>query len=540
MSKPSSDRFSPLAPGSKIELEGLSLVLGPAADLPITGFVREGRAADGRAFRVLELPGAELPGPLGQALAVPGVAAAAARLSQDDRQLVALRPAPGPTLEWVLRRGESLGLHGLALVETLCRLFQAIHDSKLVFRSLAPSMFSVAPDGAISLEEPEALRSPSEPPSRAALPFNAPEAVAGSDGGERADQYGLGALCFSLLSGRMPMERGDFPLPRIFRPLLPHGTATALYRALSPRPGDRYESCRAFFADLKERTTPKGASPTGWSVAAATEIGRLKSQSMPVNQDASYIGLDSGSRRGILLVADGVSTADVGSGDLASSLVREAVRSAWEGPVGDILRTHKGPLPQEWAKTALEAILEDANARIYAYLKQPIFVGSLGPGTHPPGSTAVLAILDADRLTVANIGDSRLYLLREGALEAMTVDQDLRTELLKAGRDPRSAADSGTLGALTQSVGSFFFDSEGNVINRPLRAEVQPLFLRAGDRLLFCSDGVPDCLGEGADEVMARELGTGHEAGPIAQRLCQLADEALGADNITALVLLAL
>ncbi len=230
----------------------------------------------------------------------------------------------------------------------------------------------------------------------------------------------------------------------------------------------------------------------------------------------------------------------MGSGDLASSMVREAVRQSWEGPVGEILRSHKGPLPQEWAKTALEAMLEDANARIYAFLKQPIFVGSLGPGTHPPGSTAVLCILDGDRLTVANVGDSRFYLLRDGQLEQMTVDQDLKTELLKAGRDPMSSADPGALGALTHSVGSFFFDSEGNIITRPLSPDIQVMHLRAGDRILICSDGVPDCLGDDdAMEVMARELASANPSAAIAQRLCKLADEALGADNITALVMLA-
>ena len=533
-----SDRFSPLPVGTSVELEALTLALGPASDLPFPGYAREGKAPDGRTFRVLELPG-EPPASLEASLAVRGVAAVAARMMDGGRTLLARRPAPGPTLEWVLRRGEALSVHALTLLDSLAALFQAAHEAKLCFRSVAPAMFCVGPGGALSLEEPEALRAPSEAPSRAATAFQAPEAIAGAEVGERADQYGLGALGYALLTGRIPTERGDFPLPRIFHRQLPHGATTAITKALSLRPADRYESCRAFAADLKGRTCPKGASPANVLAGAATELGRLKGQAMPVNQDAFYFGLDAPSRRGILLVADGVSTADVGSGDLASGMVREAVRSAWEGPVGEILRTHKGPLPQEWAKTALEAILEDANARIYAYLKQPIFVGSLGPATHPPGSTAVLTILDGDRLTVANIGDSRLYLLRDGALEQMTVDQDLKTELLKAGRDPRAASDPAALGALTQSVGSFFFDSEGNVITRPLQAEVQPLHLRVGDRLLLCSDGVPDCLGEGAEEVMARELAAGDEAEPIARRLCKLADEALGADNITALVVLA-
>jgi protein phosphatase len=522
-----------------IELEGTALLLGPATELPFPGFWREGKAPDGRVFRVLELPGRDLPPFLEPALAVRSVAQVSASKKDDERTLLALRPVPGPRLDWVLRRAEALPFDSLVLIEALATLFQSVHDAKLCFRRVAPSMFSVAPDGTLFLEEPDALRQPSEPPLRAPTPFCAPEVTASGDGGERADQFALGALSHGLITGRAPTERGDFPLPRIFHPKLPHGVTSAIQRAMSQRPADRHESCRAFFADLKSRALPHGESPTTFSIAVSTEIGRLKCQAMPVNQDASYIGLDPATRRGILLVADGVSTADVGSGDLASSMVREAVRSAWEGPVGDILRSHKGPLPQEWAKTALEAILEDANARIYAYLKQPIFVGSLGPSTHPPGSTAVLAILDADRLALANIGDSRLYLLRDGALEQMTVDQDLRTELLKAGRDPRAAADPGALGALTQSVGSFFFDSEGSIITRSLEADVQALYLRTGDRLLLCSDGVPDCLGDGADELMARELGSGSEAEPIAKRLCKLADDALGADNITALVVLA-
>lgn len=539
MTKPT-DRFSPLSTGTKVDLDKLALVLGSPTDLFVSGFAHDGKAEDGRVFRVLDLPGKELPAPLAKALAIEGVASAAATKVGDGRVLVALRPAPGPSLEWVLRRGEGLTLHALALVESLARLVQSVHDAGLCFRFVNPGIFAVGPGDVVTLEDPDALRAPGEAPARAATAFHAPEVVAGADGGPRADLFSLGALAYALVTGRVPAERGDFPHPRIFRPQLPHGVSSALDRAMAPRPADRPESARAFAADLKDRSAPHGASPTGLSVGAATELGRLKGQAMPVNQDALFVGMDAPSRRGMLLVADGVSTADVGSGDLASSLVREAVKNAWEGPVGDILRSHKGALPQEWAKTALEAILEDANARIYAFLKQPIFVGSLGPGTHPPGSTAILGIVDGDRLTLANIGDSRVYLLRGGALEQLSVDQDLKTELLRSGRDPRAAADPSALGALTQSVGSFFFDSEGNIITRPLQPDVQVVHLRSGDRMLWCSDGVPDCLGESADEVMARELAAGAEAEPIARRLCRLADEALGADNITALVLLAL
>lgn len=531
--------FRALEAGSRIQIDTLELTLGPARGLETRGWFREGRGDSGAVHRVLELRADAVPPALLRAFEIPGVAAPCAQQESEGRALFVLRKAPGPSLDWLLRRPEGLALWDLSLVESLAALFQRLHDAGLFFGHVAPAMFSVAADGSVQLEEPDRLRLPGETSDRELNIFSAPEVAGGSNGGPRSDLFALGTLAYGLFTGRLPARRSDFPLPRVYRRSLPHGVATALGRAAAPSAHARYESCRAFAEDLRARTVPKGASPQGVSVGAATEIGRLKRQAMPVNQDAWYFGLDAASRRGILLVADGVSTADVGSGDLASGMVGDAVRDSWEGAVGEILRTHKGPLPDEWAKAALEAMLEDANARIYAFLKQPIFVGSLGPSTHPPGSTAVLCILDSDKLTVANLGDSRLYLLRDGALEQMTVDQDLRTELLQSGRDPRALPDQGALGALTQSVGSFFFDPEGAIISRKLEPDFSEIYLRAGDRLLLCSDGVPDCLGDNAEEIIARELGLGDEPSEIAARLCRLADEALGADNITALVLLA-
>jgi serine/threonine-protein kinase len=384
-------------------------------DLATTGYVHEGRSEDGRVFRVLELPGQEPPEVLTKALGLSCVAQGAATKRDDARVLVALRPAPGPTLEWILRRQEALSLHALSLSRALCELFQAVHDARLCFRAIAPSMFAVGPDGTICLEEPEMLRLASEPPARASTPFAAPEVAAGAEGGERADQYGLGALVYCLLTGRLPADRGDFPLARIFRPQLPHGAVTALGRAMAPRPADRYESCRAFGAELAGRTMPRGASPTVLSVAAATELGRLKGQAMPVNQDAFYVGMDAASRRGLLLVADGVSTADVGSGDLASawsatrSRAPGRARSARSCAPTRARCRRSGPRPR-WrpsSRTPTRASTPSSSSPS----------SSARSARDPPaGSTAVLGVLDGDRLTLANIGDSRLYLLRDGAL----------------------------------------------------------------------------------------------------------------------------
>lgn len=535
---PSTPKYSPLPAGKPTRFGNLELTLGPAIELAGGGVWRIGTAKEGAFHRVLEFPAPEVPASLAQAAKIPGVASVVAELKDDQRTAFALRPAPGPTLDWVLRRAEALPLLDLSLIGSLADLFQAVHETGLTFGAVSAAMFSMDGAGRVLLEDPEALRAPGQPAPTAGS-LTAPEVAAGAPADARSDQYSMAALAYALLVGRPTRERSDFPPPRIWRPALPHGAVTALSRATSQDPAERYPSCRAFLEDLKARCAPAGQSPRNLEMGAATAIGRLKSQQMPVNQDAFFIGYDEKARRGLVLVADGVSTADVGSGDLASGLLRDAVKNAWEGPVGDILRSHKGSLPEDWPKTALDAILEDANARIFAFLKQPIFVGSLGPSTHPPGSTAVLCVLDADKMTVANVGDSRLYLLRKGALEQMSVDQDLRTEVLRAGRDPRAAGDPSVLGALTHSVGNFLFDNQGGINLRPIQPDIFTLWLRAGDRLLVCSDGVPDCLGDGYEATVTRELAADSGAEAIAQKLCELADEALGADNITALILLA-
>jgi serine/threonine protein phosphatase PrpC len=122
----------------------------------------------------------------------------------------------------------------------------------------------------------------------------------------------------------------------------------------------------------------------------------------------------------------------------------------------------------------------------------------------------------------------------------LSVDQDLRTDVLRAGRDPEALGDPNALGALTHSVGRVVFDSEGEMTPRPVKPDYVILFLRPHDRILLCSDGVPDCLAERAEEAMSQALAASINAGGVALRLAREADEALGGDNITAMVIDAL
>ncbi len=558
---PATSPGAALPVGTQLTIDGNDspLTLGAPTTIDGLGWQRVGSFPDGTTREVIEIaphgaheatgngqgsdksaPGVELPDWFERALALKAVPRPLARMSSDGHHFVVLAPPPCPTLDRLLRRRENLSFYALTWIRALTDFFGDVHEAGLAFRRVTPESFSLTPEGALVFHRPDLLRqatAPNAPPQP--NPFAAPEVAERVNSCALADQFALALLVYAILAQGIPAQADQLPALRTFIPNLPHGVESAILRALSEDPQRRFESCRAFGRALFTGGLTLAAPASRYQMAAATEIGRLKRQSMPVNQDAWFIGFDASTRRGLLLIADGISTADVGSGDLASAKVFEAVRDAWEGPVGEILRTHGGTLTENWHKTVLEAVLDDANTRIYAFLKQPIFVGMLDPMTHSPGSTAILGLLDGDQLTVATVGDSCLYLLRNGVLELVSVEQNLYTRLVQERRDPRDVADRDSLGALTHSVGNFFFDNDGGISLRRLDPRLMTLNLCAGDRLLICTDGVPDCLGSDASQIIARELAHGDDAQKIATSLCQLADDALGADNITALVLLA-
>lgn len=136
------------------------------------------------------------------------------------------------------------------------------------------------------------------------------------------------------------------------------------------------------------------------------------------------------------------------------------------------------------------------------------------------GSTAVAVAMDGRDAVLAHVGDSRIYRLREGVLERLTVDHSLLEQLRAMGAREEP---EGIGHVITKAIG-FSEDTAPD-----LRVErVEP-----GDVLLLCSDGLSDPLD---DEELRQHLmrRSAHEA---ADALVSAAYEAGGSDNITALVL---
>jgi serine/threonine protein phosphatase PrpC len=160
-------------------------------------------------------------------------------------------------------------------------------------------------------------------------------------------------------------------------------------------------------------------------------------------------------------------------------------------------------------------------------------------------ATLVSAFVVNGEATVANLGDSRGYLIREGTIERITIDHDRATDALRMGLGFRQSAEIRMGAALTRVVGRVLVDESGSCQPDPFDPEIFRVRLLPGDRLLICSDGVPDfAAGAGAsqgeaEKVMLACLLEHDDPARAAFELVVLANRAGGYDNISCVVIAA-
>jgi PPM family protein phosphatase len=146
------------------------------------------------------------------------------------------------------------------------------------------------------------------------------------------------------------------------------------------------------------------------------------------------------------------------------------------------------------------------------------------PDLQGMGSTLVALIVTDNRVTLVNVGDSRCYLFRQGALTQLSIDDSWAASLMESGLDPDTIRAHPMRNMLTQALGS------DQVLDIHIREET----LEPGDLLLLCSDGLYGVIGEGDMRVALSSLDGHMEA--QADRLIELANLAGGPDNITVVI----
>ncbi len=173
---------------------------------------------------------------------------------------------------------------------------------------------------------------------------------------------------------------------------------------------------------------------------------------------------------------------------------------------------------RDQAGDAVRKALAEANEAI-------VNAGKTQPEGRRMGTTAVLALRQADRMYVAGLGDSRAYLIRACKVEQLTVDHSVAQALVASGAlTPEEARHSPYQHVLHKFLGCAGL-GEG--------AEVRPLTPQAGDRLLLASDGLTNHITE---DDLCRGPGQYPNPQDWVEHLVRLALERGSRDNVTCVV----
>lgn len=238
----------------------------------------------------------------------------------------------------------------------------------------------------------------------------------------------------------------------------------------------------------------------------------IRDTSLEVESYASHVG---GRQGWLLAVADGIggrAGGDIASSAALSSLIHYVTYTMpWLVQMDDDAR--------EGLTSEVEHMLEHCQARIERMARRRGLDDSL------PGTTLTLAYIIWPLLHVMHVGDSRCYLMRDGKIEPLTHDHTVAQRLVeRAVMSPEELESSPFRNVLDNAIAGGM---------QPPRIEVQSRQLEIGDQLLLCTDGLSDEL-EAA--VIQQVLTTESSASSSCKRLIELAREAGGHDNITAVV----
>ena len=236
---------------------------------------------------------------------------------------------------------------------------------------------------------------------------------------------------------------------------------------------------------------------------AATDVGRRRRN----NQDAHLV--DEHER--LFAVADGMG--GYAGGEVASQTAIDALHRTF---------------PTRPNADGLEQAVIDANRAV-------IEKASSDPDLRQMGTTLSAAALvtsdnapeaegEGDVFAIAHVGDSRIYLLRDGELSQLTDDHTVSEEMKRTGQ-------------LTDAEA--LIDTRRHILTRVLgprddeSPDMQTIVPYTGDRLVLCSDGL---YNEVEDSGIAKVLRTIVDPNDAAQRLVDLANQAGGGDNITVVI----
>lgn len=243
-------------------------------------------------------------------------------------------------------------------------------------------------------------------------------------------------------------------------------------------------------ADRSYKSTPRTRKGALTSFGSRTDIGCLRDH----NEDSLVVTPP------LFAVADGMG--GHAAGEVASEIaVRVLSELAPEHPDGE----------------ALGRAIEEANRAVIQAARE-------GRGRQGMGTTMTAAMLEGERLVIAQVGDSRAYLLHQGKLQQLTRDHSLMADMIEAGQlTPEEARTHPQRSVITRALGS----------DAHLHPDIYEINVETGDRLLICSDGLSGMIFDNQIENTLRRV---QDPQRCASQLVNEAIAAGGHDNVTVIV----
>lgn len=240
-----------------------------------------------------------------------------------------------------------------------------------------------------------------------------------------------------------------------------------------------------------------------------THVGRQRQH----NEDSYLVENDAG----LFLVADGMG--GHAAGEIASRIAVDSISEF-------IIHTKEddGTWPhaydEHYSRTTnrLMAALRLANTRVLEAMRKDARLRGMG-------TTVVACLADANKMSIAHVGDSRVYLIRDNQLSRVTNDHSWVFEQVQAGMLTEAEAEKHPLrNVITRALG-------GALQVTPDAAEIE---LKAGDTYLLCSDGLTGMVPE--EEILRLVTSNNGDLPKACQELIESANEHGGLDNVTAIL----
>jgi serine/threonine protein phosphatase PrpC len=232
------------------------------------------------------------------------------------------------------------------------------------------------------------------------------------------------------------------------------------------------------------------------------------------NEDAIGSNRDAG----LFVLADGMG--GYNAGEVASSI---AVKTVMELAAEACTREDRSAPETDTGMMRQTIVLRDAITRANKIIHQTAQSHSSCEGM---GTTIVACLFYDNRISIAHVGDSRLYRVRNGTLEQITADHSLLQELVDRGFYSREEAERSTnRNYVTRALG----------VEPTVEVALQEVEVAADDVYLLCSDGLPDMVDD--DDIHLTISTFSANLDTVGQQLVQLSNDHGGKDNISVMLI---